>query len=145
MMFYIILHCLQEYKAFLIIFSKKIFHESFILLQKLKKILSTKCSLSDKFWFRKWFRYILGKNLQYYYYVLRKLNFSKIYLTKIFPILFKFWHMIFYIIFHFWQVYHTFLLIFCEKKFHESLILLQKLKIRLSIKSLLPSNLSTKK
>ena len=37
MIFYIILHCLQEYKAFLIIFSKKNFHESFILLQKLKK------------------------------------------------------------------------------------------------------------
>ena len=38
MIFYIILHCLQEYKAFLIIFSKNNFHESFILLQKLKKI-----------------------------------------------------------------------------------------------------------
>ena len=84
-------------------------------------------------------------NLQFYYYVLRKLNFSKIYLTKIFPILFKFWHMIFYIIFYFWQEYHTFLLIFCEKKFHESIILLQKLKIRLSIKYLLPGNFSTKK
>ena len=37
MISYIILHFLQEYKAFLIIFSKKNFHESFILLQKLKK------------------------------------------------------------------------------------------------------------
>ena len=33
MISYIILHCLQEYKAFLIVFKKKNFHELLILLQ----------------------------------------------------------------------------------------------------------------
>ena len=37
MIFYIILHCLQEYKAFLIIFSKKIFMNRLFYFKNLKK------------------------------------------------------------------------------------------------------------
>ena len=42
MISYIILHCLQECKAFLIVFRKKNFHESLILLENFFKKLSKK-------------------------------------------------------------------------------------------------------
>ena len=42
MISYIILHCLQEYKAFLIVFRKKNFHESLILLENFFFKLSKK-------------------------------------------------------------------------------------------------------